>query len=182
MPVTIQFDTLKDLEKFMSGRDISVSTTTKRGPGRKKANADKAPAAKAPGRRGRPPKAAAASKMAAPAKRGRKAKAAATVEAPKKRGPKPKASAAPKTNAGKGRPRGSDSLTSKIQGAIQKFIDQKQAFTANDVYAEVARRNRDVNKQSVITSVLKQMKSTYQNISVSERPGAGPRPVKVYQA
>lgn len=181
MPVTIQFDTLKDLEKFMSGRDISVSTTTKRGPGRKRPTPTKRLQPKrravADVRRKRPQLPNGGS-----AKRGRKAKAAATVEAPKKRGPKPKASAAPKTNAGKGRPRGSDSLTSKIQGAIQKFIDQKQAFTANDVYAEVARRNRDVNKQSVITSVLKQMKSTYQNISVSERPGAGPRPVKVYQA
>lgn len=178
MPVTIQFDSLKDLEKFMSGRDVSISTTTRRGAGRPKAGQEKASADKPAGRRGRPPKAA----SSAPAKRGRKPSAASAATAPKKRGPKPKAAAAAKPAAGKGRPRGSDSMTSKIQVAIDKFIDQKSAFTANDVYAEVARRNRDVNKQSVITSVLKQMKSTYQHIPVSERPGAGPRPVKVYQA
>ncbi len=76
----------------------------------------------------------------------------------------------------------SNTLTAKIQGAIRMFLDQKNAFTANDVYAVLSKKEPDINKQSVITSVLKQMNSTFQQVSVSERPGNGPRPVKLYNA
>jgi hypothetical protein len=73
-------------------------------------------------------------------------------------------------------------LTSKIQATIRKFIDTKSTFTANDVYNDLAKRESDINKQSVITSVLKQMNSTFKDISVTERAGNGPRPVKLYNA
>jgi Fe2+ or Zn2+ uptake regulation protein len=81
----------------------------------------------------------------------------------------------------KGRPKAEGTLTSKIQDTIQKFVNAKKEFTANDIYDDLSKREKDVNKQSVITSVLKQMNSQFANISVSERPGAGPRPVKVYR-
>lgn len=80
----------------------------------------------------------------------------------------------------KGRPRSSGSLTAKIQDTIQKFISNRIPFTANDIYEDLVKRDKTVNKQSVITSVLKQMKTSFDFISVEERPGAGPRPVKVY--
>ncbi len=71
-------------------------------------------------------------------------------------------------------------LTGKIRATIQTFLDHKKSFTANDIYADLSQRDKTVNKQSVITSVLKQMNSTFKTIPVTERPGNGPRPVKLY--
>ena len=113
------------------------------------------------------------------AKRGRPGrKPGITVEKPAaKRGPKPKAKAeiAPKREKG-------ETLTSKIQDAIQKYLNSNRTFTANNIYDDLAKRDDSINKQSVITSVLKQMNSTFNTVSVSERPGNGPRPVKLYNA
>jgi hypothetical protein len=80
----------------------------------------------------------------------------------------------------KGRPKAAGTLTSKIQDTIQKFLNNRREFTANDIFEDLSKREKDVNKQSVITSVLKQMNSSFSNVKVTERPGAGPRPVKVY--
>lgn len=72
-------------------------------------------------------------------------------------------------------------LTSKIQDAISQFVSQKQSFTANDIYDVLAQEDKKINKQSVITSVLKQMNTNYTNIKVTDAKGNGPRPVKLYQ-
>jgi hypothetical protein len=71
-------------------------------------------------------------------------------------------------------------LTSKIQEVIRGFIDRKEEFTANDIYFKLYKIEPSVNKQSVITSVLKQMNTTFSDIKAGEKPGNGPRPVKVY--
>lgn len=94
-----------------------------------------------------------------------------------KRGPKPKAikAAAPKREKG-------ETLTAKIQESIQKCLNVSRSFTANDIYDDLAKNNDGINKQSVITSVLKQMNSTFKSVAVTERPGNGPRPVKLYNA
>jgi hypothetical protein len=94
-----------------------------------------------------------------------------------KRGPKPKIQAATTPKREKG-----ETLTSKIQDAIRKYLNGNRSFTANDIYDDLAKRDDDINKQSVITSVLKQMNSTFKTIAVTERPGNGPRPVKLYNA
>ncbi len=73
-----------------------------------------------------------------------------------------------------------DTLTFKIRETIRKFLDANRSFTANDVYDDLVRRDKTVNKQSVITSVLKQMNSAFKTIKVTERPGNGPRAVKLY--
>jgi len=105
-------------------------------------------------------------------------KAALKIEKPAaKRGPKPKASIAPKPKREKG-----ETLTSKIQDAIRKYLNSNGSFTANDIYDDLVKTNPKINKQSVITSVLKQMNSTFKTISVTERAGNGPRPVKLYNA
>jgi hypothetical protein len=98
-----------------------------------------------------------------------------------KRGPKPKAVTASKFAAKPKREKG-DTLTSKIQESIGKYLNTHRSFTANDIYDDLAKQNPGINKQSVITSVLKQMNSTFKTISVTERPGNGPRPVKLYNA
>lgn len=121
---------------------------------------------------------------ASPAKRGRKpgSQNGAAIS-PMKRGRKPgaisstKAKPEPKQKRDK-----SNTLTAKIQNAIRQFIDHKESFTANDVYDVLAKKETDINKQSVITSVLKQMNTTFSKIKVTERPGNGPRPVKLYNA
>lgn len=110
-------------------------------------------------------------------KRGRKPGSKLTVSKPgAKRGPKPKMKVVAKKAA---TPKG-DTLTSKIRGTIQKFLDANRSFTANEIYDDLVQRDNTVNKQSVITSVLKQMNSTFKTIAVTERPGNGPRPVKLY--
>jgi hypothetical protein len=99
---------------------------------------------------------------------------------PKRKGRPP--SANKMTLAAKPKRDKSQTLTAKIQNCIQNYIDKNASFTANDVYQVLAKKDDSINKQSVITSVLKQMNSVYSNISVSERPGNGPRPVKLYNA
>ena len=72
-------------------------------------------------------------------------------------------------------------LTEKIRNQIETFMKSNTKFTANDVYdAMVKSGHKDLNKQSVITSVLKLMKSAYKYIKVKEIPGNGPRLVKLY--
>jgi hypothetical protein len=106
------------------------------------------------------------------------------MEAPKVRKPrvlKAELAQAPATKPERTRrPKGEETLTAKIQRIIQQFIDKRKEFTANDVYGQLVQKEPGVNKQSVITSVLKQMNSHFKNISFEERPGAGPRNVKVY--
>jgi hypothetical protein len=104
--------------------------------------------------------------LSKPATRGRKPLALVAIE------PKP---------AKVTRPRGEVSLTDRIRKAIQNHIDHGKEFSANDIYAVILKKDKEVNKQSVITSVLKQMNSdAYAHIPRKERKGAGPRPVKVY--
>lgn len=187
--------------KKTRGRKKATATATpaaKPGrPGRKKAAVK--PAAKK-GRPGRPKKAVAAKaatvgKKAATTKKtaakkvvkvAKVAKPAKAVKVPKAAKPKKaaakvgKVAKAPKTRGP--RANGRLTLTSKIKDTIQGFLSSKKPFTANDVYDEMAKQDKGINKQSVITSVLKQMNSTFANIKVTERPGAGPRPVKLYNA
>ena len=185
MPIT--FDTLEELQEFYltfklenPGKALTGIRKAKRGVGRPKATATKTKKA-TPGRKpGRPPKAkATALKPAAKPGRkpGRPAKAASKkVVALKPKSAVKKAASKvvkPKLNRG-------ETLTGKIQATIQKFLDSKKAFTANDIYADISQRDKAVNKQSVITSVLKQMNSTFKQIKFVERPGAGPRAVKQY--
>jgi hypothetical protein len=151
----------------------------------------------------RSPKAASLKKIEKPAKKEKatsKTKAKAKVKTPKlkttpvkKKGAaalsqasKPKKakavtkkeSASTKKESGKR----SNSMTAQIIDAIQKHLEKKRSFTANDIYAILAKKDAEINKQSVITSVLKQMNSTFSNVSVTERAGNGPRPVKLYNA
>jgi hypothetical protein len=159
MPIT--FDTLDELKAFYRTFKLDEKL------------AEQALSVALPGlredkpRRGRPPAQTkkVAEKQTMPTRRGRKpgsVKAAANIAKPKRE---------------KG-----DTLTSKIQDAIQGYLNKNASFTANDIYGVLAKKDAGVNKQSVITSVLKQMNSTFKTISVSERPGNGPRPVKLYNA
>jgi BRCT domain type II-containing protein len=118
-------------------------------------------------------------------KRGKKTgssihKEASIVKLPLKHGPKP--ANANKASEPKPKRDKSNTLTAKIQNAIRGFLNANNSFTANDIYAILAKKDAAVNKQSVITSVLKQMNSTFSEISVTERAGNGPRPVKLYNA
>lgn len=72
------------------------------------------------------------------------------------------------------------SLTDLIRGSIDSFIKAKKEFTANDIYDQLEKEHPEINKQSVITSVLKQMNSTYSELERGEKAGKGPRAVKVY--
>jgi hypothetical protein len=161
MPIT--FDTLAELKAFYrdfrlvekAGKGISITGIGEGEEGE----------VERPRRRGRPPgKKAAQIAVKVAGKRGRKPKAL-QEKAASKRGPR----------ADKG-----ETLTSKIQKSIQGFLDANQSFTANDVYDDLSKKDSSVNKQSIITSVLKQMNSTFKHIPVTERPGNGPRPVKLY--
>jgi hypothetical protein len=160
MPIT--FDTLDELKAFY--RTFRIEEKSMNGQGRLLSPAVEVERESKRGRPGRKP--------------GRKI---LNDRPTAKRGPKPKAIVASKSTTISKREKG-DTLTSKIQTSIQKFLDNKRSFTANDVYDDIVQRDKTVNKQSVITSVLKQMNSTYKHISVTERPGNGPRPVKLYNA
>lgn len=164
MPIT--FDTLDELKEFCITFPLSGKAVA---PGRPKSvNTQEAKAS-----------------VAAPAevkRRGRTPKAEVVAEAPKRgRGPAIRATKAADKAEGSKRSKG-ETLTAQIQAAIQAFLDKKESFTANDVYAVLSKRNAGINKQSVITSVLKQMNGKFQDVSVTERPGNGPRPVKLYNA
>ena len=160
MPIT--FDTLDELKAFY--RTFRIEEKSGNGQSRLYAPAVEVERESKRGRPGRKP--------------GRKS----LIDKPiSKRGPKPKAVVASKSTTPVKREKG-NTLTAKIQDSIQKFLNNKRSFTANDVYDDIVQRDNTVNKQSVITSVLKQMNSTYKHISVSERAGNGPRPVKLYNA
>lgn len=73
-------------------------------------------------------------------------------------------------------------LTDLIRGCIDNYLQTGEDFAANDVYDKLSSKHDSINKQSVITSVLKQMNTTYAHVTHGERPGAGPRAVKVYFA
>ncbi len=75
-----------------------------------------------------------------------------------------------------------ETLTAQIKKAIQNFLKKGKAFTANDIYAALSKRNPDINKSSVIVSVSRQMNGPFQHVSVTEQRGKGPRPVKCYNA
>ncbi len=165
MPIT--FDTLDELEAFYrtfkleEGAAKSIRATT--------------PAsthtADAP-RRGRPAGIVRQTESDAlePRRRGRRPGSTVAPKAVKKA---TSLSLAPKRDKG-------NTLTARIQDAIRQFLAGKKEFTANHVYAVLAKSDDSINKQSVITSVLKQMNSTFKDVSVAERPGNGPRPVKMY--
>jgi hypothetical protein len=163
MPIT--FDTLDELKAFYRAFSLEDKKATS------KSNTDllSEPETILPKKRGRKP--------------GQTLIKQATVEkAPKKRGPKPKAPNAKKLALVKPKRDKSNTLTAKIQDAIRGYLNKKDSFTANDIYDVLSKKEPDINKQSVITSVLKQMNSTFSDISVTERPGNGPRPVKLYNA
>lgn len=118
-------------------------------------------------RRGRPPKKGAK-------KRGRPAKNAAKNPVGRPKGSGKKSKKPTKKRVG-------PTLTSKIQDAISQFVSKGQSFTANDIYYVLAKNEKEINKQSVITSVLKQMNTNFADIKVTDAKGNGPRPVKLYQ-
>lgn len=162
MPIT--FDTLAELKAFY--RDFRLIEQARRGAsvGLMEVETEDEVALPRRGRPGRKPGSKAAV-IKTPGKRGRKPNAMTLPKAPAKRGPR----------AAEG-----ETLTSKIQAAIRGFLGNNQSFTANDVYDVLAKQDSAVNKQSVITSVLKQMNSTFNQVAVTERPGNGPRAVKLY--
>ena len=174
MPIT--FDSLEELKAFSKSFKLSNERSVKE---------STAVGTDAPKKRGRPRLNPTAVVAEAPKKRGRPKLNPTTVvaEAPKKRGRKPGTlnklpkSATPKVK----RVRTGETLTVKIQSAIQNKIQGKQEFTANDIFQMLSTKDPAVNKQSVVTSVLKQMNSTFATIPVGEKPGMGPRPVKVYR-
>lgn len=162
MPIT--FDTLDELKAFYR----AFSLEDKKAGSRSKSEFTEDAEPVLPKRRGRKP--------------GQTSNKAGLEKLTKKRGPKPKTENAHKVTHLKPKRDKSNTLTAKIQDVIRGYLNKKGSFTANDVYDALSRKEPDINKQSVITSVLKQMNSTFSDISVTERPGNGPRPVKLYNA
>ncbi len=73
------------------------------------------------------------------------------------------------------------SLSDKIRVVIQGFIAKKKSFTANDVFDVMIKKEPTVKKQSVVTAVLKQMKTKeFAKIKMKETTGNGPRKVKLF--
>jgi len=171
MPIT--FDTLEELKEFCQSFTTEVAKRSAITPKMTSAAPKYVPQYEEP------------TEVAAPKKRGRKpnSEKAEYASVPTSKGRSaavnnPKASVSQKSS----KRDKSQTLTAKIQTAIQNYLDDDASFTANDIYDVLVRKNPDINKQSVITSVLKQMNSVYSHISVTERPGNGPRPVKLYNA
>lgn len=161
MPIT--FDTLEELKAFYQAFSLNETGTSHKQSGY---IAEAEPEQPQPKKRGRKP--------------GSSLNKTAVAQLPLKRGPKP----ASLKNAAELKPKRdkSNTLTAKIQNAIRGFLSANNSFTANDIYAILAKKDSTINKQSVITSVLKQMNSTFSEVSVTERAGNGPRPVKLYNA
>ncbi len=193
MPIT--FDTMEELIRFYQTFSLDKTATTRKTKSVSlKEAAEKSAAKKKPGRKAAPKKAAAkkttakkvtkkaTAKKAAPKKPAAK-KAVAKKTTAKKVTKKPvaKKAVAKKAKTTKA-PAKTVTLTGRIKSTIQQFLDNKKSFTANDIYDAMAKQDKSINKQSVITSVLKQMNTTFSNVKVTERPGAGPRPVKLYNA
>ena len=171
MPI-IYFDTVEEFRAFMKTPGASVGrrpkaalTTLKKAAKKSTSTAvKKTDARKTTEKKGKPGrKPAAATQKAAAPKKAVKAAAVKKAAAPKK----------PRTPK-------SDTLTAKIKSTIQQFLNSNKAFTANDIYDSMSKQHKGINKQSVITSVLKQINTSFSNVKVTERPGAGPRPVKLY--
>jgi hypothetical protein len=161
MPIT--FDTLEELKAFYQAFSLNKTDTQHK---QLDSTTEDEPEYPQPKKRGRKP--------------GSRLNKTAVVQLPLKRGPKP---ASPnKADEPKPKRDKSNTLTAKIQNAIRGFLSASNAFTANDIYAILSKKDSTINKQSVITSVLKQMNSTFSEVSVTERPGNGPRPVKLYNA
>ena len=189
------FESLAELKAFVASFQgdeaaaaIKSTTPKKRGPkpGAKKAaakttttKAKAKPGPKPKAEKAKPgPKPKAAKAKPGPKPKATKAAAKTTTKAKAKPGPKPKATkAAAKKPAAK---KTGISLTDLIKGSIDGFVSKKQSFTANSIYDDLVKKNPKVNKQSVITSVLKQMNSTYSSMDRGEQAGNGPRAVKVY--
>jgi hypothetical protein len=166
MPIT--FDTLDELKAFMNRFHLQEKQTSDKLTGKTRSNEENVGAVVRVGRK---------EKMTKPGRRG-KMLALETEVSPGKRGRKPKLQAkAPQSKRERG-----ETLTAKIQESVRKALGRNQSFTANDIYDDLIKRNPEINKQSVITSVLKQMNSTFSTISVSECAGKGPRPVKLYNS
>jgi hypothetical protein len=73
------------------------------------------------------------------------------------------------------------SLTSQVQAAIDTLIAAKKAFSAKDVYAEVAATSKGTaNKGTVLALTSKMISTQYSALASEEWPGAGPRPTKVF--
>lgn len=174
------FESLSELKAFVASfqGDEAAAAIVDNAPkkrGRKpgpKPKAEKAAADKAPKAKGKP----------GPKPKAEKAATAKAAKVKGKPGPKPKAEKAATAKAKKAPSKKKDgvSLTDMIRGSIDGFISKKQAFTANSIYDDLSKKNPSVNKQSVITSVLKQMNTTYSDMERGEQPGNGPRAVKVY--
>ena len=173
MPIT--FDTLEELKDFYQSFRLDEN-------GARKARSLKIKQAGEKTSTGRNAK----KDLQAPKTRGRKpgTKKTDADKPAAKRGASPKKTgiAAKKGAKAAGTPRvaSKDTLTAKIRATIQQFLDANRSFTANDIYDDIAQREKGINKQSVITSVLKQMNNHFSKVAVTERPGAGPRPVKLY--
>lgn len=164
MPIT--FDTLEELKAFY--RSFRLDEGGENGQARHSSLPEtEAPAAK-PGRRS----SSSAPVYKAPEKQPRIKPEPEVRKSSKSEAPPPPVSR---------RERG-DTLTARIQDAIRKCLKDDVSFTANDIYQDLAEKDDSINKQSVITSVLKQMNSTFNHVPVTERPGNGPRPVKLYNA
>ena len=72
-------------------------------------------------------------------------------------------------------------LSAIVAEAIENNLSKKTAFTANDIYNAVVKKGPNIEKQSVATTVLKQMTSTYKGrVRRTSRKGTSPRPVNVY--
>jgi hypothetical protein len=171
MPIT--FDTLEELKEFCQSFNLEGGKRLKAAVAKQMQDDEEAPA---PKKRGRKPNAEKAMPVA-PSKNGRSSRMNAEDLAPKRKGRPAAVTKLEKPKRDK-----SQTLTAKIQTAIQNYVDKGNSFTANDIYAVLAKKDDSINKQSVITSVLKQMNSVYNNVAVTERPGNGPRPVKLYNA
>ena len=109
---------------------------------------------------------------------------AEVTEAPRRGRKKaePSSSAKPAVKAPVKRARPEVTLTSRVEKVIDQKFGNKQAFTANDVYDFLSKKDKEIKKQSVITSVLKQMTTNpkFKGTKSENRPGKGPRPVKLY--
>ncbi|MDX2084668.1 MAG: hypothetical protein SFZ03_04695 [Candidatus Melainabacteria bacterium] len=198
MPIT--FGSLEELKEFMQafqfqsgGNGSKKSTSVMEAPPQNTVSLAEVPAHE-PKKRGRKPgsvsaKATVGKMVRTPEKPKKSAESSKLVKLPKAAKVAKVVSAKAPSKPGKTKgtattekksSRGEGTLTGKIQTVIQELISNRQSFTANDIYAILSEKDTTVNKQSVITSVLKQMNTTFEKIKVSERPGNGPRPVKVY--
>lgn len=75
---------------------------------------------------------------------------------------------------------GGKTQVERIRTAIEGFCKAGKSFSANDVLEKVLAGDRSLNFRSVLTGISKMMSTEYASLSFTEKPGKGPRPVKVY--